>query len=76
LIVREPSRFRPNCRIEQGVFKAEFNGDPRSTYDVEVSEDLSKWTLLMSLTNAVSPARFEDVLDAAPGSRFYRLKEP
>jgi len=75
LILREPSRFRPNCRIEQGVFKAEFQGGPHSTYDVEVSEDFSTWTLLMPLTNAGSPASFEDVLTTPAGSRFYRVKE-
>jgi hypothetical protein len=75
LILSEPSRFRPNFRIEQGVFKAEFHGGPSSTYDVEVSDDFSKWTLLRSLTNAGSPARFEDVLTTPAGSRFYRVKE-
>src|SRR5262245_20835800 len=75
LVVREPSKFLPSSRIEQGVFKAEFQGGPRSTYDVEISEDLSKWTLLMSLTNAGSQASFENVLTTAWGSRFYRLKE-
>ena len=75
LVLREPSRFLPNCRIEQGVFKAEFQGGPHSTYDVEVSEDFFNWTLLMSLTNAGSPASFEDVLTTPAGSRFYRVKE-
>jgi len=76
LILREPSKFRSNCRIEQGVFKAEFQGGPHSAYDVEVSEDFSNWTLLISFTNAGSPAKFEDVLTTPAGSRFYRVIEP
>jgi hypothetical protein len=75
LTLREPSRIPTNLRIEQGVFKADFDGGPSSIYDVEVSENFSKWTVLMSLTNAGSPASFADVLTATPGSRFYRVKE-
>src|SRR5207247_296546 len=35
LILRKPSKFRSNCRIEQGVFEAEFQEGPHSAYDVE-----------------------------------------
>jgi hypothetical protein len=75
LVVREPSQWLHVSQLQDGTFRGEFRGGRNLVYDVQVSENLTDWSLLTSLTNSNGLAIFTDEQKPNAAARFYRLQE-
>ncbi|PYI86853.1 MAG: hypothetical protein DME26_08115 [Verrucomicrobia bacterium] len=75
LVVPEPPQLQPVSQPQDGIFRGEFRGGRNLVYEIQVSENLTEWSLLTTLTNRDGLAVFNDVQIRNAAARFYRIKE-
>jgi len=75
LVVREPPQLQQVSQSRKGIFQGEFRGGRNLVYEVQVSENLTEWRLLTTLTNRDGLGAFTDVQMTSAAARFYRIKE-
>jgi len=75
LLVREPPQLLQVSQLQDGIFHGEFRGGRNLVYEVQVSENLTEWTPLTTLTNRDGLGVFEDVQLTNAAARLYRIKE-
>ena len=74
LLPPEPSQFQLLSLLPDGTLKLLFTGEPGAAYTIEVSTNLTDWSVLTNLVNTNGTAEFNTVYSAADSQRFFRAR--
>jgi hypothetical protein len=74
LIPPQPSQFQLLTLLPDGTLNLVFTGEPGSAYTIEVSTNLTDWTVLTNLVNTNGTAEINAGQTADYSQRFFRTR--
>src|SRR4030095_14975279 len=72
LLPPQPSQFQLLTLLPDGTLKLVFTGEPGAAYTIEVSTNLTDWSVLTNFVNTNGTTEFNTPWSAADSQRFFR----